>query len=917
MPNVLIKTKLFAPPRSEDCIARPRLTDQLEQGLGRKLTLAIAPAGYGKTTLISHWLREREGTFSWISLDEGDNDPVQFWSYVIAALQSQNEHLGKTARAWLKNPEQPNWNEIVSLLINDLVVESDAPSEAGPEYVLVLDDYHVIHDAEIQKQLNYLLDRSPHSFHLIITSRVDPPLSLPKRRGLGEINELRAADLRFNIEETQQFLNDLMGLSLHADDVNRLDKRTEGWITSLRLAALSLTQAEDRTAFIATFSGDDRHVVDYLMDEVFALQSEEVQHFMLCTSMLDRFCAPLCTALFSGNKTGNDNHWHEMLASLERTNLFLAPLDNQRNWYRYHHLMADLLYSKLQRSTVIDITALHRRAGLWFAEEGLFDEAIRHLVKAGEIDHAVEIVEREGHNALWHQGEIWKSKPWANHFSDEEIQKRPGLCILFAWYAYSQGNGTKIAYYLDLAKAHLPIAAEHEPEQAKTALAFQLAQEYKILTALYYLRKHGDPTHELVHDVVHSLPEQNVHIRSVVTLALGEAYFYNGNTVAAQRAFEEGMALGTESNKSLMVYSNLFYLLTTLAMQGQLKKVYAICTERLQHIQHREDAVLYSIGFLHFFQGLCELNWNNVEEAERLISTSIIRFERQFAITLLFHSLRMYSRLLGVKQEFEKAHRMLDRACQIEHQFGPIRNNNIMGSIKSSRTLLWLMEGRLPEAEQWATEMKFSASDSPSFRQENDYLIFTRLLIARERHDEALQLLDTMYPKAEAGGRMLRCVEMQIMRAQALYPTDKVKAMGALSKILPTASNAGIIRLFLNGRLPIARLIHRLTKQNVVPHYARKVLSAFTSVRADQLEEEPGLSPLPIQSQLIEPLSKRENDVLYLLVDGYSNREICEKLFISSNTTKTHIRNIYAKLGVSSRPEAIAQANALGLIVHE
>ena len=911
MSGVLIKTKFFAPLSSEGCIARPRLTERLEHGLGRTLTLAIAPAGYGKTTLISHWLHERQRAFSWISLDEGDNDPIQFWSYVITALQTQNEHLGKTAQTRLTNPEHLNWNEIVSLVINGLVVESDAPSEEGPEYVLVLDDYHVIQNPEIHKQLNYLLDLSPPSFHLIITSRVDPPLSLPKRRGLGEINELRVADLRFNIEESHEFLNNLMGLSLRVQDVNLLDKRTEGWVTSLRLAALSLTHVQDRAAFINAFSGDDRHVVDYLMDEVFELQTEEVQQFMMCTSILDRFCASLCTSLFADSKDGDDNHWQEMLESLERTNLFLAPLDNRRKWYRYHHLMADLLRSKLQRSNVIGITSLHRHAGVWFAGERLFDEAIKHMVKAGEIEHAIQIVEREGHNALWNHGEIWKSKPWANHFPDEAIQERPGLCILFAWHAYGQGNVAETDYYLDIANAHLPTTnKENEPDHETAAFPLRLAKEYKILRALSHLRKHTDPNNVLVHEAFHSLSERDGHIRSIITLALGEAHLSNGNTIPAKRAFEEGMALGKESNKPLTLFSNLFYLLTTLSLQGQLKKVYAICTETLQRIEHSEDSISYSTGMLHLFKGLCELNWNNLDEAERLISDSIQRFESQFAITLLFHSYRLYSRLLGIKKDYEKAHMMLDRASQIEHQFGPIRNNQILGSTKSTRALLWLMEGRVEEAEKWANHMKFSANDIPNFQQENDYLIFTRLLIAREKNDEVLHLLETMYPNAEQGGRMLRCVEMQIMKAQALYPTDKEKALQTLSTILPTASKAGIIRLFLNGKLPIARLIHQLTRKNIDPDYMRKVLSAFTSVRTDQIEEE----PIPNQSQLIEPLSKRENDVLNLLVDGYSNREICDKLFISSNTTKTHIRNIYAKLGVNSRYEAIAQANALGLV---
>ena len=918
MPNVLIKTKLFAPPRSEACIARPRLTERLEHGLGRKLTLAIAPAGYGKTTLVSHWLWERQSAFSWVSLDEGDNDPMQFWSYVIAALQTQNEHLGQTARARLKNHEQPNWSEFVSLVINDLVIEGNTRPQKDPQYVLVLDDYHVIKDPEIHKQLNYLLDRSPPSFHLIITSRADPQLSLPKRRGLGEINELRAADLRFNVEESHVFFNDLMGLSLRLEDVHLLDKRTEGWVTSLRLAALSLVQIQDQTSFINTFSGNDRHVVDYLIDEVFKLQTQQVQQFMMCTSILDRFCAPLCNALFPNNEELNDPGSQDMLEYLERTNLFLAPLDNRRRWYRYHHLMADLLHAKLQGSNEIDITSLHRLAGKWFAQEKLFDEAVKHLVKAGEIDHAAEIVEQEGHHALWNLGEIWRTIPWANHFPNEEIQKRPSLCILFAWYAFSRGNVAEIDYYLDLTSAQLRIAEKeikHEPDEATTAS--QVAKEYKVLRALSHLRKHTDPNNTLVHEAIHSLSEQDVHIRSIFTLSLGESHLINGNTIAAKQAFEEGMELGRKSKKSLTVVSNLFLLLSTLVLQGQFKKVYAICTEALQQVKNSKEPIAYSIGFLHLFQGICELNWNNLDEAERLVSNSIKRFESQFAITLLFHSYRLYSRILGIKKEFEKAHLMLDQACQIQDQFGPLRDNKIMGSIESSRTHLWLMEGRIKEVEQWANEMKFTVNDLPTFVQENDYLLFSRLLIAQEKYAEALLLLESMYPSAEKGGRLLRCVEIQIMKAQALYPTDKIKALGAVAAALPAASQAGIMRLFLNGRLPIARLLYRLTTKKEVPDYARKVLSAFTSVSKNQLEAEPGPQAPSIRSQLIEPLSKREKDVLNLLVEGYSNREICEELFISSNTTKTHIRNIYAKLGVSSRPEAIAQANALRLVASE
>jgi LuxR family maltose regulon positive regulatory protein len=433
----LLKTKLHAPGPRSGLVSRPHLIERLDQGVrrGRKLTLVSAPAGFGKTTLIAGWLRHADRPAAWLSLDEGDNDPVRFWRYVVAAVQTLHAALGQAVLAALQSPRPPALESLLTVWINDLAL---APNP----FVLVLDDYHVITEEAIHHSLDFLLGHLPPQLHLVIATRADPPLSLPRRRGRAELAEVRAADLAFTGEETAVFLNVVSGLDLAAEDVAALEARTEGWIVGLQMAAIALRSLSpepvssrpaqgqaplDRHAFVAAFAGDDRYIFDYLVEEVLSRQPPYVQSFLLQTSILERFCGSLCDAVTARADS------QEMLDYLERANLFTIPLDNRRQWYRYHHLFAGLLRHRLRQGAGrAEIASMHLRASEWYEGEGLVAEAVSQALAVPECEHAVRLIERHGLHLLY-RGEVLPVQRWLQRLPEALRRSRPWLCVLYGW----------------------------------------------------------------------------------------------------------------------------------------------------------------------------------------------------------------------------------------------------------------------------------------------------------------------------------------------------------------------------------------------------------------------------------------------------------------------------------------------------
>jgi len=927
---MLLATKLSALPVRTGLIPRSHLIERLDAGLRCNLTLVAAPAGFGKSTLVSLWLHDRQQLFAWLSLDERDNDPVQLWTYIVGALQTLHKDLGRNAQVMLREPEPPSWRVLVTTIINDLVTLFPTAEAVDSPLVLLMDDYHAITNPVVHQSLDFLLDHLPPSLHLVIATRIDPPLSLPRRRSRQEVHEVRASDLRFGPEEVTEFLNGVMHLELSAPEIAALETRTEGWATSLHLAALSVQQHEDPSGFIASFTGDDRHVVDYLIEEVFMHQPEHVQRFLLRTSIFDRFCGPLCDATVGDEETRSVRDSQGMLKYLEQANLFLVPLDNRRGWFRYHHLFADLLRSRLHRLHKSEVEGLHRRAGAWFESQSLVDEALHHILAAGDNTWAARLVERVGAAALWEDGAARSVQRWLETLPEEAVRARPRLCLLYAWPLYSQGRLDTLDSYLLSAQAPLHpsegerdgqpetatgLANEKSADEQQESEALRIMSEVRALRALAALRRGSfSQALELTEDALTRLPKHRLRLRGLLAYALGQVNFRHGEMKAAQAAFTEATALGWTSKKPFMAVASLVYVILTLALQGCLREADQTCCQLEQRLIEQGRTDIPIAATLYVFKGWFLLERNDLQAAAEQAVEAVER-SKPWANDRSIFSYVMLARILNAQGDIDGAHQALDDAAKIEQQLQYTRFRTNMPPVAAYRARLWLGHDDVAAAARWAREERLSPHDEVSFQHEVEHLTLARVLIAQNQADDALGLLKRLRQAAEAGGRFLRVLETRVLEALALHAQRKTDAaLEVLEEALRQAEPEGLIRVFVEEGLPMARLLYLATTQEIVPDFAHTLLEVFTETTEMRNVGARKRERAAIPSDLIEPLTDRELEVLALIAEELSNQEISDRLFISINTVKTHVRNVYGKLGASRRSQAVGQAQALGIL---
>jgi LuxR family maltose regulon positive regulatory protein len=951
-------TKLHIPPVRPELVPRPRLIERLNAGTARKLTIISAPAGFGKTTLLSEWIhQETKGerrknepgerslhpsscvihpsNVAWLSLDEGDNAPVRFWRYVVAALQTIDASLGRTTRAALESPQPPALESLVTTLVNEIVAVSTP-------FALVLDDYHVIQVEPIHKSLDFLLDHLPPQLHLIITSRADPPLSLSRRRARAELTEIRTADMRFTAEEAAEFLNRCMGLGLSAEDIAALESRTEGWIVGLQMAALSLQERADKHNFVTAFTGDDRYVADYLIEEVLQRQPEYVQTFLLQTSILERLSGPLCDAVCSagtavcsaGTGVTDQNGSQVILEHLERANLFIVPLDNRRHWYRYHHLFADLLRQRLRQALPgRGIETLHLRAGAWYEREGLIAEAISHLLAASDSERAATLLERHA-MALLFRGEMILIRRWLEALPRNLMNSRPMLCLAYAWAMF-------------LAPIPLVEVAEEWLQKTESALRskpYSKTQPYRSVRTIqdpitayaaalraYLAFGRGDGPQTVVDLSLQALdrfPEDNQRVRSALLFILGQAYLTLGNQDAADRALIETRRTG-EVVDSLYIVSAAIYLQTSVAReQGQLYKTVAICQETLRSItepDERERPSLSFAGSIHIVLGSIFLEWNDLERAEAALSAGLEQSKLTDHMAVQIERTIWLVRLKRALGDIAGALDLIEQAMQAQ----PISASYFA----ALRAQLWLARAesdpsRLADAARWARERRITLDKEdlvpsiiPLFNRDIQRLTLVRLLIAQRRLSVSstpaqpdlqplLRFLDSQLCQAEEKGWITRVIEVLILQALAFQAQGNTsQALIPLERALTLAEPEGYVRIFVDESAPMARLLYQAAERGILPEYTGKLLAAFPEIELSpvELRQEP-------KPELIEPLSDREIEILELIAEGLTNREIAQRLIISPGTVKVHASNIYGKLGVHNRTQAVARSRALGIL---
>ncbi len=900
--HLLLVTKLHIPKPRAHLVSRSHLVKRLQRGMECPLILLSAPAGFGKTTLLSEWFAQSGTTGAWLSLESEDNEPVRFFSYVLAALQRLHPTLGSGVRALLDAPQRLPLEQILTLLVNELQALKTA------DFALVLDDYHVIELEAIHQGMAFLLDHLPPQMHLILATRADPPLPLSRLRARGQLVEIRAADLRFDESETEAFLHSVMGIDLPASDLTTLVQRTEGWIAGLQLAALSLQGSADQAGFLADFTGNHRFVLDYLSEEVFSRQPTLVQQFLLQTSVLERLSGSLCDAV-----TGQQDS-QSRLESLERANLFVVALDDERRWFRYHHLLRDVLRSQLQQEQPALIPDLHRRASAWYLQHGLVGEAINHLLSAGDVERVAEVIERQGFSLGIGNGErIQALHDWLNALPEPLVHSRPTLCLLHA---------------VTLMFTNRPHEAEALLQQVERCLhAHMQASEIRLFQGCVATARAN--LAGLAGDVVHAvafseqalglLPETEMVMRPIARMILAHGFYLDGDVTAAKEQLIVEVIAGLRSKGNTVVALSILTALARLQfMQGKLRQAAATYGEVTKMLP--DPAALQAMpGSASYYFGLGDIlrEWNAFAEAERLLSESIKQVKGMLSVAreVVTQGYVSLARLQMAQGDYQQARETLAAFAQLarEQHFFPAQAAQGAATVAQVELAL----GNLAEAVRWAENDGFTAEENElSYPREREYLALVRVRIAQGRQNpagpflqQARRMLNRLLADAEAKERLGSTLEMLVLQALALAAEGQVQqALTTLERALLLAEPEGYIRLFVDEGAPLAALLRQAYVRGIAPGYVASLLALMNQAQPGETSARSRPENL-----LLEPLTGREREVLHLLMAGASNGEIARQLVLSVGTVKKHVSNLCGKLGVRSRTQAIARARALHL----
>ncbi|MFN8488906.1 MAG: LuxR C-terminal-related transcriptional regulator [Caldilineaceae bacterium] len=950
MSTTILATKLYVPPLRLNVVTRPRLIERLNEGLamGRKLTLISASAGFGKTTLVSEWIAnfrlpildfgltspEKESIqnpkskiqnqIAWLALDEGDNDPLRFISYLIAALRTIQAGMGEALLTALQSSQPPPVDVILTSLLNEISVLPD-------HFFLILDDYHLIDSQVVDQALAFLVEHQPPQMHLVIATREDPSLPLARLRARGQLTELRTADLRFTPAEAADFLNRMMGLKLSDGDVAALETRTEGWIAGLQLAALSMQGRGDTASFIQAFTGSHRFVLDYLVEEVLQNQSESIRDFLLQTSLLDRFCAALCNAV-TERQDGK-----EMLDLLEHSNLFLIALDDQRQWYRYHHLFAEVLQTYLREAQPDQVAILHGRASAWFEQNGLRADAIRHALAAKDFERAAGLIELAG--PATEDGSIqWVTwLGWVKTLPEALIHARP---VLNVWYAYAllgRGELEAAASRFQDAERWLEPAEPAQVQQETPPVEMVVVDkaQFKSLAATIAVgRAYIAQTLGNIPDTVRyasrvlELTAADPFRHSQAAMLLGMTYWTSGDLQAAERVF-------ANYTMKLRIAGNLADAISTTAVLadirkglGRLQAAIGAVEQCLHFVMDQGTPIPFDTADLYRALSELVLEQGNSEVAAQHLQKGKELGEKAQLPVLRYRLRIAQARFKQTQADLDGALRLLDEAERLYIR-SPLPD---FCPISAMKARIWVVQGKLTQALAWVRERGLSPDDDLSYLGEFEHITLARILIAQyqsEGRDDSMhavaRLLDRLLQAAEEGGRMGSVIELLVLQAlahQANAPNargDIAPALAPLARALTLAEPEGYVRLFVDKGEPMRLLLSDFAQSprsgrlrlsdRPLDVYIDGLLLAFSPAK-----------PAPIQNlksniqNLLEPLSEYELEVLRLLRTELSGPEIARTRMVSLNTIRTHTQHIYAKLGVNNRRAAVRRAEELGLL---
>jgi LuxR family maltose regulon positive regulatory protein len=890
----ILATKLSTPPLRSKLVPRLRLIQKLNHGLECSLILVSAPAGYGKSTLLSAWLNQLEFPSVWLSLDENDNDPYRFVAYLNAACHQIDPSTDFAVESRSNLNPQPEIEVLLTPLINHL-------AGLTQPCCLVLDDYHLVQEHTVHQFVTFLLEHHPEQFHLVISTRADPPLPLAKLRAKGEMLELRMADLRFTSQEAADFLNRTMGLKVSLEDVSRITQRTEGWIAGLQMAALSMQNMTDVSGFISAFTGSHHYIFDYLLDEILGKQSPEIHRFLLYTSILDQLCAPLCDNLLANGNSVSLFSSASILEELDHSNLFIIPLDHEQHWYRYHPLFAELLRGYLQKNEPAQIPVLHTRASIWYEQHGMISEAIRHSFAISDWERSVRLISGNIF-ALLEQNELTTVARQLEYLIGENTEARPWLLIAHAW----------LMAYTGQLKAVDPILKETEAEidNLKSEVAFQTLGGHIAAIRAYtnWIEDRREIAAKSAQVALEWLPPSDRLIRCHAATLLGLTL---PSLNARAKALEQALSYAKEcsvSHVTIFAHGCWAWLLT---MQGRLHEAYAACQEAIRLAQSAASHTsLPTLSHVYSTLSAIVLEWNDVENALQYAKEAVDLARRWEQADALHFALNNYGYALFASNDVEGAFDTLRQSWQVAR-----RTSTWFEQITLAQEIEWyLLLDNLDAAIQCLRRAHLDI-DEPTIIPVDSYqsvllpFTFVQIYLAQKQHSKALKLIALLLEDMEKKQIGYYLIRLLLWQAQAFNGLKQEEAaMNSLKRSLILAAPEGYLHIFLIASADLLPLLRKARRAGITPEYTDMLLDAL-DLRNETLRAQSGTVP-----GLIEPLSGREMEVLKLLAQGCTDKKIAESLVIAPETVHKHLKNIYGKLEVHSRTEAVRRSNELGLL---
>ena len=915
----LLTTKFFIPSPSHTLIPRPSLTAQLSASLQHKLTLVSAPPGFGKTTLLAAWVQSLplgHPHVAWVSLDEGDNDTLRFWKLALMALNNCLPGLFSPLLTFLQTGQSLSIHSFLTVFVNTLVEQTE-------QFLLVLDDYEMITEPAVHTSLTFLLEHLPSQLRLILATRKDPPLSLSRLRAGDQVFEVRTEQFRCTSEEALAFFTQSMGITLTSEESQEVEDRTEGWIAGLQLLALSMRGRPDPIAILHELHGSQRYILDYLTDEVLRQQPAALQNFLLRTSILEHLCAPLCDSVME--QSGSQ----QVLEQLEQANLFVESLDERHQWYRYHALFAEALRYRLEQMEDKAVSTLHLRASQWYAKKRDLSEAVRHAVSARDWQRAADLIEPV-YAVIWSSSEHAMLRRWLEQLPVEVVRSRPRLCLAYAKILFLVAPYMTIESWLRDAetalRATLPAPTDGTAEtralppskrQERDNLLGEIVSYRAIITA--FNLGDGQSTLALCQEALAHLSAQNLVARAEVAYAQSLAYFALGEILAAIQSAREATALEQTMGNISPIIAYMFRTAYSLLLHGKLHEVVQVAQQAALLGTTPEGIPHAMVCWAYIVHADVMREWNQLEEALSLALQGVRLSEQTETIVALYLAHTVLMRIYQARGEMEAARSAFYQAEDaLAKSYSPYRRDTYL---IENWVQFWLASGALDRAIRWEQELAEQESVLSPLARECKVMAQARVYLAQKKPTEALSLLEPLQVNAEQQERWRHVIEMKVLQALAhQMRAEEQEALTVVAQALHLAEPEGYIRTFVDEGDQMAVLLSRLKEQERIQGptpYLDTVLAAILQDKMAHKRQPERARQCTMSQPLLDPLSKRELEVLQLIGRGASNLEIAEELVISVDTVKRHLYNIFPKLGVKNRVKAVAQARTLGLLFEE